>query len=223
MTPAQLAQLLPAAEDARLERKPEGVNRAEIRQTIVAFANSVGPGEEAVLFVGVHDNGVVQGVANPDATQQLVNAICAQDCYPPVPVQSFVLDVNGRRVVAIVVAHSDAKPHFAGPAFVRIGAASVTATPAQYEALIASRHQKCGVLQRWNQPITVREQGYRLQTMQVTPAWGATRLCLIETCNAHNVTIRDLGSGAAFTIPMQHVQIAYDHAHNRNQITVVPA
>ena len=166
VTPAQLTQLLPAAEDARLERKPEGVNRAEIRQTIVAFANSVGPGEEAVLFI--------------------------------------------------------VRPHFAGPAFVRVGAASVAATPAQYEALIASRHQKCGVLQHWNEPITVREQGYRLQTMQVTPGWGATRLCRIEGCNVHNVTIRDLASGAGFTVPMQHVQIAYDHAHNRNQVTVVP-
>ncbi len=220
MTPEQLTQLIAAPEDARLERKPEGVNRSEIRQTLVAFANSVQVRQEAVLFVGIHDSGEVQGVANPEAIQNLVRAVCAQDCYPPIEVQTVILLAGDKRILAAVVGHSTQKPHFSGPAFVRVGNASVAATPAQYEALIASRHEKCGVIQGWTMPITIREEGYRLQTMRAVPAWVAVRLCTIVSCNAHNVTFQDTASGNNFTVPLSRVDISYDQEHHRNQLTI---
>jgi hypothetical protein len=221
MTPDQIAQLVLAPEDSRLERKPDGVNRAEIRRTLVAFANSLENGQEAVLFIGVRDDGAIQGVANADNAQMLVRAIAAQDCYPRIQVQTTVVAVADKTVVAAVVAHSQARPHFAGPAYVRVGAESVAATEAQYEALVASRHEKCGVIQRWRVPITVREEGYRLETMRTTPGWIASRLCSIVECNAHNVTVRDLGSGNHFTIPLTRIEISYDHQHHRDQLTVI--
>ena len=38
-----------------------------------------------------------------------------------------VLEVEGKRVVAVEVAHSKDKPHFAGPAYIRSGSRSVKA------------------------------------------------------------------------------------------------
>ncbi len=53
--PQELLARLKNAEDNFVERKPLGVNAAEIRRSVVAFANSVRTGSIGVLFVGVHE------------------------------------------------------------------------------------------------------------------------------------------------------------------------
>ncbi len=129
----QFRHFLQADEDAHLERKPEGTNREEIRRTAVAFANSVEEGREAVLLIGVADDGRVLGVADTDAKQKLIRRILVEDCYPPIEHQAQVFDVDGVKVVTVTIPHSLARPHFSGPAFVRRGAESVNATAEQYE------------------------------------------------------------------------------------------
>jgi predicted HTH transcriptional regulator len=47
---------LKSEEDNFVERKPDGVKRGEIRETIVAFANSLSEGQTGVLFIGVRDD-----------------------------------------------------------------------------------------------------------------------------------------------------------------------
>ena len=84
-----------------IERKPGGVNRAEIRQTLVAFANSVPEGSEATLFIGVRDKGEIQGVSNPDETQKLVRAVCEADAYPPIRYRAEVLKEGDKLIVAV--------------------------------------------------------------------------------------------------------------------------
>jgi hypothetical protein len=222
MTPDQLIGIIGAHEDALVERKPEGTNRADLRQTIVAFANTVPVEREAVLFVGVRDNGDIQGVQNPDEMQKLIRSICTQDCYPEVKFQAEVLESQDKVIVAIVIPSSNEKPHFAGPAFVRVGSESVAATKQQYDELIASRHDKCRVLQTWrDQLITIHESGYRLQTMLATPAWNATRQGYILVCTPHTIRIRDT-SGNHFTLLINQVEISYDEQHHRNKLIIHP-
>ncbi len=65
-TPELLARLR-QPEDNFTERKSEGAaSRAELRKTLVAFANSVPEGRTAVLYIGVDDDGTPMGVSNPD-------------------------------------------------------------------------------------------------------------------------------------------------------------
>lgn len=55
MNKDDLVKLLGNHEDNFVERKPEGVAPAELRQTVCAFANSVPEGRVGVLFIGIHD------------------------------------------------------------------------------------------------------------------------------------------------------------------------
>lgn len=224
MTPEQLRALLKAPEDGFIERKSEGVNRAEIRQTLVAFANSVPEAREAVLFIGVRDSGEIQGVANPDEMQKLVRAICESDCYPPIKYRPEVLKEGDKLVIAVVVPPSDRRPHFAGPAYVRRGSESVAASDEMFEELIASRHDKARVLLRWkNSVITVREDGYELGRQRVVPGgWRASRECNVVECNAHMVRLRDISNPEYFTVALTQVVLGYDENRHRNQITVRP-
>lgn len=217
----QLLALLKAPEDGFVERKPEGVNRAEIRQTVVAFANSVPEGREAVLFIGVRDNGEIQGVAEPDAAQKFIREVCERDCYPPIRYHPEVLKEGARVVVAVVIPASDRRPHFAGPAYVRRGSESVIASDDLFEELIASRHDKARVLLGWrHNVISVLEDGYRLQNAKATPNWRASRECQVLACNAHTVRLFDISNGVNLTVPLPQVVLGYDELKHRNQITV---
>ena len=152
----ELLARLGAAEDNFVERKPEGANRSELRRTVVAFANSTPEGQIAVLFLGLHDKGMIIGVQNPDALQKTIGDVCGGDIYPPVDFFSRAIQVDGKTVVAICVPSSRRKPHFAGPAFVRRGSESVVASVELYEELIASRVDKCRQILAWRgQIITV--------------------------------------------------------------------
>ncbi len=125
-------------EDSLVERKPEGVNSRELRKELVAFANSVDEGNFGVVFLGVANDGEITGVGNSDKLQKRVRKIAENDCYPSIPIQTFVIHYKGKKILGITVAHSLNKPHFAGPAFVRRGSECVNATVEEYENLISS-------------------------------------------------------------------------------------
>ncbi len=221
MTPEQLLALVAQPEHSLLERKPPTVNRSELRQTLVAFANTVQDGQEAVLLIGVHDDGTLLGTNTPDETQRLVRAVATQDCYPPIVIQQTVIRPNGLNVIAVVVPSSRSRPHFTGSAYVRVGAESVAATAQQYEELIASRHEACRILQTWRTLITVWEVGFQLNHMRAIPGQGrAFRECMIQECTPHIIRIRDDASGEAFAVPMRHIDITYDEQRHRNAITI---
>lgn len=224
MSVEQLRALLKDPEDSFIERKPESVNRAEIRQTVVAFANSVPEGREAVLFIGVLDKGEIEGVTDPDGRQKLVREVCERDCYPPIKYHVEVLKEGDKVVVAVVVPPSDRRPHFAGPAYVRRGSESVSASDEMYEELIASRHDKARALLQWkNTVITVLEDGYQLERQRVVPSgWRATRECRIVACDPHIVRLLDISNHINFTVPLSQVVLGYDENKHRKQLTVRP-
>jgi len=224
MTVDELRALLKNAEDGFTERKPEAVKRGEIRQTVVAFANSVPEGREAVLFIGVLDGGGIQGVADTDAKQKLVRAVCERDCYPPIKCQPEVVEEGGKRIVAVVVPASDQRPHFAGPAFVRRGSESVAASKEMFDELIASRHEKARVLLRWKQSvISVREDGYDLVKQRTIPGgWRTSRECSVLDCNAHTLRLMDISSNTHFSIPLRQVEIGFDEGKHRNLVYIRP-
>lgn len=78
MTPAELIWRLTDEEDNYVERKPEGLNQAEIRKTATAFANQVATDQTAILFIGVANNGDLLGVKDTDSLQKRVRRACHQ-------------------------------------------------------------------------------------------------------------------------------------------------
>ena len=83
LTESDIRAKLRNAEDHFVERK-RNPNAAEIRKTLVAFANSTPEGEYGVLFLGVDDNGEVRGVDGTDSLQKTVRDAAENDCYPAV-------------------------------------------------------------------------------------------------------------------------------------------
>jgi hypothetical protein len=210
-------------EDNFVERKPEGANASEIRQSVVAFANSAAPGTEAVLFVGVHNDGRIQGVGNPDKIQKSIREQCERVCYPPVAFSTAVLDVEDKAVIAVVVPSSRNRPHFSGPAFVRRGSESVAASPELFEELIASRSDKvAAILAMRNAPISVVCVSHKLGSTEriIDSAYRAYSECIVETCTQHTVRLKDLGSDRHVTEPIENVTVSYDEERHRHMLLV---
>lgn len=118
------------SEDQLTERKEAGVSYEEVAKTIVAFANSLRDDQEGILFIGVADNGAIKGVSNPDKKQKWVSHIARETVFPSVPIEQHVLEVDGQAVVAVLVRRSYCGPHFAGPAYIRVGSQSLVASDA---------------------------------------------------------------------------------------------
>lgn len=211
MTREDLIRRLAAREDNFTERKSEGVKPHELRQTACAFANSLTAGRVGVIFVGVHDStGAVQGVANTDSLQKSVRKALVDECYPAIHYSCEVIAVDGKDIVAVAIPASQAKPHFTGAAYVRMGSQSVKASAQLYEDLINSRHGKCQQIQRMrDKAITVVGLSYRVGSNKVLKdsAYRQTLECRIESCDAHVVRLKHLSSQEYLSEPLERVTI----------------
>jgi predicted HTH transcriptional regulator len=74
---------------------------------------------EAVLFIGVMNNSEPQNLKNPDLVQMRIQKVCTEQCYPPIKFTSEVLIVDDKKILAVIVGHSNDKPHFSGDKPVR--------------------------------------------------------------------------------------------------------
>ena len=224
MKPEELVKLISNHEDNFVERKSEGVATAELRQTMGAFANTVPDGRFAVLFIGIHDKtGEILGVGNPDQLQKRVRDVCHGDCYPQIDYTSEVLFLENKSVVAVVVPSSKNKPHFTGPAYVRVGSESPKASQQQFEELILSRVDKaCEILKHRNEVFTVLGISYKLGSNKPLSDgnYREMRECRIEECTGHLVTLVDIGSGIRFSEPLAQVTINHDHERQRPMLMV---
>jgi predicted HTH transcriptional regulator len=222
VTPEALHHALANQEDNFVERKPAGVNRAEIRKTLVAFANSVPEGRTAILFVGVRDGGAIDPLPAPDSLQKTVNDICSRDCYPPVAFRSTVLTENGGSVLAIEIESSRARPHFSGPAYVRKGSQSDVASEQMFREMVESINGKVAELHRLkNQMISIVAIRRRLGDDR--PVVGADYRESAEgriiSVDAHRVRF-ELTSGLRVTEAIDRIEPSYDENHHRPKVVV---
>ena len=213
MTREQLLGLLKQGEDNFVERKPTD-HKEEVTKTLVAFANSVPLDREAVLFIGVQDDGKVTGVPNPEKAQKHIQNLAATLCYPPISVRCELLDgVSPNPVVAVVVSASKDRPHFAGPAYVREANKSVNALPKVYDELIASRNEKAGAI--------LRHKGEVVTALFLARPFEDGRIFSghesldgqIKTCTAHYVEVELINAGKTESIPLNFVTLATDPMH----------
>ncbi|MFM0239668.1 AlbA family DNA-binding domain-containing protein [Paraburkholderia phytofirmans] len=220
MTDDELRQRLTDDEDQLVERKSDGVKRDELQQTLSAFANTLQPGNAGVLFIGVADKGgAITGVANSDSTQHRVRE-AAESCFPPIrSYESHALTIEKKTVVAVLIRASGERPHFTGPAYVRVGSESVKASAEQYEKLIASRNGKTeAILRIGNAPVTVEAIGRRFENPMPAPGARYLSEARIAGCDAHCVRLTVSSNGMpAWTIaePLDRVSISHDVRRDR--------
>lgn len=209
----ELVDRLSRFEDNFTERKPDGTPPREIRATIVAFANCLPEGRSGVLFIGVKDNGKIQGVANPDSLQKTIRDICENNCYPPIKYRCEVLPKDGKQVLAIEVLYSDNKPHFSGPAFVRRGSENVNASEEQFQELVLTRLSKTRELLKWkDRLVSVETRGRSPYTF----AWDYK----IEEVTAHWVKIFEIPTGRHSSEELEKVSLATDEGRRRLKLII---
>jgi len=220
----ELTRRLAQHEDSFVERKLEG---DDWKPTLVAFANSVPHGRDAVLYIGVRDDGEIAGVSNADSIQKKLQAFCRNTCYPPMSFTTELLTAGDAQVIAVVVPPSSNRPHFAAPAYVREGTKTVSAAPRLFEDLIASRTSKTAELLRYR---GIRFTIMSAKTRLGIPEYLATRAgtsmtgqireyeCALVEVNAFFARFEL--SGANFTEPLENLTISYDDRKHRPLVTI---
>lgn len=224
---AELLARLRQPEDNFTERKSEGAaSRAELRKTLVAFANSVPEGRTAVLYIGVGDDGTPTGMSNPDSLQKTVQDVCRGECYPPLECPSEVLRIDGESVVAVVVSFSRTRPHFSGPAYVRRGSQSIAASEEMFQELVTSRLDKCREITKWkDKVITVVARGKALGSTKMLgdKHYRAVHECQVVACEAHYVRLLDINTRTYLSEPLENIKLARDEKRYRLMLIVEEA
>jgi len=213
---------LKSFEDGFTERKVEGVKSDDICKTMVAFANSIPEGRTGILFIGVTDKGQIKGVSEPDSLQKTIRRIAENESYPAIRYSSEILDIEGKKILAVVVPHSKFRPHFSGPAYVRVGSESVKASEKIFEELIASRNSKSGkILSYKGKIVTVRWQVKKEITQRdILGPRSIEGECKIITCNAHYVQMHNINNGANIAEPLDNVTISFDTLNTRPMLFI---
>jgi len=177
------------AEDSLREKKVEN-DLKDLLKTLVAFANSVAPGDTAKIFIGEKDDGTVQGVTDTDSIQKSVVKEAGK-IYPEIYYKTEVYEREGKQCVRVDIKHNGLAPHFGGPAWVRGGSLTIRATEELYQQMIDQRQAKTRVLLQWvDKDVTVwwrdQRREERLNIMHTLQVEQAT----LVHVNAHWVTFR---------------------------------
>ena len=210
-------------EDSFIERKATAPNDHALRQTLVAFANSVSETQTGVLFIGVDDrDGAILGVADPDKLQRRVGD-AGEDCYPAIHPTMTVLPIEEKWVLAVEVGYSRERPHFAGPAYVRSGSRSVKASEGLYRDLLTSHCTPAGELLKCKgKRVTVRVLNKKLGNRY--PDWDSSihreYECTVVGCDPFSVTFDLHGYSETCTEPLDRISLDWDSLNQRRMVTV---
>lgn len=224
LTRQELLTRLAAHEDSFVERKPEN---GEHRKTLVAFANSVPDGRVAVLFIGIGDDGLILGLSNADSLQKKLRRICSDEVYPTIRYTTELLEVEGRQVLAVVVPPSSARPHFAGPAYVRVGSESIVASAELFDQLVSGRHSLVRELLKYaGQAIIVSSTKAKLGKPENEAVRAGT--ILRSEFARHDCTLIDVNPffarfetrGTLFSEPLRNLVLSYDEEAHKPLVIV---
>lgn len=230
LTDEELLIRLNSEEDNFVERKPSA-NSREVRRAVVAFANAVRDPREGVLFLGVSDKTKepTGRLGDVEKTQRDVRN-WIDECYPQIPYYARVLTIEEKHVLAITVTESKAGPHFAGPAFVRIGAESKKASEEMLQRLVEDRLDLVRRLREWEGKIvTVKEESTLEMEFQarrgrplITKRWSAFEARLIEV-NPHWLVWQNIATSASESVSTREILLSWDTSGQRRLVIKVVA
>lgn len=213
ITDSDILSRLDNMEDSFVERKTEG-DSGDWLKSVVAFANSTPIGYPALLFIGVKNDGTVQGLQNSDSVQKSLSNKIA-NAYPVPYYWTKVLERGGQAFLAVIVPGSDRRPHFAGPAYVRDGSKSAPASDEQFKILLAQRNSVAYELLKWRGKTVSMWQPNKVGTVY-HPSAGYRSEALVEECNQFYVTLLIGQNRISFSL--ESFTIGFDHPRNRLEI-----
>jgi Putative DNA-binding domain len=215
------------AEDSLREKKVES-DLKDLLKTLVAFANSVAPGDTAKIFIGEKDNGDVQGVTDTDSIQKSVKKE-ADKIYPGIYYRTEVYERDGKSCVRVEVKHNGLAPHFAGAAWVRRGSETILATEDLYQQMVDARQSKTHELLRWlNKEVTAESTDNPNKVTfdareLLSKEWALPKkMATIAFVNSYWVTFRvRLGANVLErSEPMERLVLSWDDERNRLKVFV---
>jgi hypothetical protein len=206
------------AEDSLREKKVES-DLKDLPKTLVAFANSVAPGDVAQIFIGEKDDGTVQGVTDTDHIQKKVRTE-ADKIYPEIYYRTVVYERIGKSCVRVDIKHNGLAPHFGGAAWVRRGSETIRATEPLYEQMVALRQSKVHELGKWlGKIVTV---SWSLGSHgTVKPNWSAFP-CEVINVTVHFCTFIDKAQGRQQSEPIEWLDLSWDDRGKCLQVYVNP-
>ena len=193
-------------EDHFTERKVSN-DLKDMVKTLVAFGNSTPPDATAVLYLGVRDSGEIETPQpNLDNLQKSFRKEL-EKVYPPLQALSTVIEESGRQALAIVVPHSENRPHFGGPSWVRVGSESLSASPEQFKELLASSNAKASrILEYKGKQVSVKNSRWNPNGTVSESDWNG--VITVHYCDQFFVTLE---SGTARnSFELESVGISYD-------------
>jgi hypothetical protein len=218
------------AEDSLREKKVES-DLKDLLKTMVAFANSVAPGDTAQIFIGEKDDGTVQGVTSTDNIQKRVTQD-AEKIYPEIYYKTEVYEREGKQCVRVDIKRNELAPHFGGPAWVRRGSETIKATEQLYQQMVEQRLNKMWVLLQWlgkevtvtgtQAPINPYEPLSRVREQEWSVGVHQT---MLKVVNAHWVTFSLLASQQVLTRPeksepIEKLMLSWDDQRQRLKVVV---
>lgn len=104
-----IRELILQGEGTTLDFKKTITSAEKIAKSLVAFANNQG----GVLLIGVADDGNIVGVKSEDEERYMINKAAHQFCKPAIEPMFEEIYINHKLVLAVTIAQSDLKPHYA--------------------------------------------------------------------------------------------------------------
>ena len=212
-------------EDALLERKLES-DQKDFLKTFVAFANSVRPGHTAVVLIGERDDGIVQGVSNPDEMQKKIRRECER-IYPSILWRSTVYERECKHCIRVEIEYSGETPHFGDAAWIRRGSESVKASDELFQRLIDLRSGKVRELSQWlgKEIMVGADPGTAprgIIDISNLPRWGASMPAIVQTVNTHWVTLKIEESNGMRSEPIEKLMLSWADERNCLLVLVKP-
>jgi len=103
-----IKKLIEEGEGQQLDFKFAVTDARKIARSLAAFANTDG----GRLLIGVKDNGKVAGVRSEEEFYML-DAAANMYCEPPVYFESVEWNIEGKRILEIIIPKSEKSPHYA--------------------------------------------------------------------------------------------------------------
>lgn len=178
-------------------------------------------GDPTILFIGVRNDGAIEDQVNLDSLQRTLSEKLSA-AYPPIFYISKVGIKDGKQFLAVLVPGSEARPHFAGQAFVREGSRSVVASTALFEALIAERNSKVREIRKAVGTVATFEVdgGKKIYVVHILGTTRGGKLAgTIVDCNQFYVTVESIVSkGNMISFPLRQIDINFDHTEDRLEL-----
>lgn len=103
-----ISKLIKEGEHQQLDYKYAITDAKKIARSLAAFANTEG----GRLLIGVRDNGSIAGVRSEEEFY-MVESAAQLHCVPPVYFETMEWNIQGKRILEVIIPKSENGPHYA--------------------------------------------------------------------------------------------------------------